>query len=47
MPQVHRLEAYNPVLKDIALIVGDGLCSNIYVIGSKDITLIDTGRGDQ
>jgi len=46
MPQVYRLEEYNPVLKDVALIVGDGLCSNIYVIGSKDITLIDTGVGN-
>ena len=47
MPQVYRLKEYNPVLKDIALIVGDGLCSNIYVIGSKDITLIDTGVGNR
>jgi len=47
MPQIYRLEEYNPVLKDVALIVGDGLCSNIYVIGNKDITLIDTGVGNR
>ena len=47
MPQVYRLEENNPVLKDVALIVGDGLCSNIYVIGNKDITLIDTGVGNR
>jgi hydroxyacylglutathione hydrolase len=47
MPQVYRLEEYNPVLKDVALIVGDGLCSNIFVIGKKEITLIDTGVGNR
>jgi glyoxylase-like metal-dependent hydrolase (beta-lactamase superfamily II) len=47
MPQVYSLEEYNPVLKDVALIVGDGLCSNIYVIGSKNVTLIDTGVGNR
>jgi glyoxylase-like metal-dependent hydrolase (beta-lactamase superfamily II) len=47
MPQVYRLEDYNPVLKDVSLIVGDGLCSNIYVIGKKDLTLVDTGVGNR
>ena len=47
MPQVYRLEEYNPVLKDVSLIVGDGLCSNIYVIGKKDVTLVDTGVGNR
>ena len=47
MPQVYRLEDYNPVLKDVSLIVGDGLCSNIYVIGKKDVTLVDTGVGNR
>jgi hydroxyacylglutathione hydrolase len=47
MPQVYRLEENNPVLKDVGLIVGDGLCSNIYVIGKKDVTLVDTGVGNK
>ncbi len=47
MPQVYRLEEYNPILKDVSLIVGDGLCSNIYVIGRKEITLVDTGVGNR
>lgn len=47
MPKVYRLAEYNPVLEDVALIVGDGLCSNIYVIGNKEITLIDTGVGNR
>jgi len=34
-------------LKDIHLITGIGLCSNVYVIGRKIITLIDTGVGNQ
>ena len=47
MPQVYRLENYSPELKDVALIVGDGLCSNIYVIGHEEATLVDTGVGNR
>jgi glyoxylase-like metal-dependent hydrolase (beta-lactamase superfamily II) len=47
MPQVYRLENYNPELKDVALIVGDGLCSNIYVIGRDEATIVDTGVGNR
>lgn len=47
MPQVYRLENYNPELKDVALIVGDGLCSNIYVIGKDKATIVDTGVGNK
>ncbi len=46
MPRVYGLEQYNSVLKNVSLIVGDGLCSNIYVIGEKKVTLIDTGVGN-
>lgn len=46
MPQVYRLEEYNPVLKDVSLIVGDGLCSNIYVLGREEATIVDTGVGN-
>ena len=47
MPRVYRLEEYNPVLKDVSLIVGDGLCSNIYVLGREEATLVDTGVGNR
>ena len=47
MPKVYRLEEYNPELKDVALIVGDGLCSNIYVIGKEEATIVDTGVGNR
>ena len=47
MPQIYRLENYNPELKDVALIVGDGLCSNIYVIGKEEATIVDTGVGNR
>lgn len=47
MPQLYRLEKYNSLLKDVALIVGDGLCSNIYVIGKKEATIVDTGVGNR
>jgi len=47
MPQIYRLENYNPKLQTISLIVGEGLCSNIYVIGKVDATLIDTGVGNR
>ena len=47
MPQVYRLEDYNPELRDVSLIVGDGLCSNIYVIGKEEATIVDTGVGNR
>lgn len=47
MPQIYNLEEYSPKLRDVALIVGEGLCSNIYVIGKKEVTLVDTGVGNR
>jgi glyoxylase-like metal-dependent hydrolase (beta-lactamase superfamily II) len=47
MPQIYRLEEYSPELKDVSLIVGDGLCSNIYVIGKEEATIVDTGVGNR
>ncbi|MFC1803931.1 MBL fold metallo-hydrolase [Thermoproteota archaeon] len=46
MPKVYRLDEYNPLLKGVSLIFGEGLCSNIYVIGQKKATIIDTGVGN-
>jgi hydroxyacylglutathione hydrolase len=40
-----RLAEYENRLEDIYLIQGVGLTSNIYVIGKKEITLIDAGNG--
>lgn len=47
MPSINNLQQYNEVLKDVHLIVGEGLCSNIYVIGKREVTLVDTGVGNQ
>ena len=47
MPRVYRLEEYSPELKDVSLIVGEGLCSNIYVIGREEVTIVDAGVGNR
>lgn len=46
MPRIYDLSEYSNLLNKVHLIVGDGLCSNIYVIGSEKITIIDTGIGN-
>lgn len=46
MPQVYYLGNYSKVLEDVSLIEGDGLCSNIYVLGHEKATIIDTGVGN-
>lgn len=33
-------------LRGVSLIIGEGLCSNIYVIGRKDAVIVDTGVGN-
>ncbi|MFH0850583.1 MAG: MBL fold metallo-hydrolase [Candidatus Bathyarchaeota archaeon] len=47
MPAVYDLGEYSEALKGVSLIVGDGLCSNIYVIGRDKATIIDTGVGNR
>jgi glyoxylase-like metal-dependent hydrolase (beta-lactamase superfamily II) len=47
MPQIYRLGEFKPSLKEISLIIGDGLCSNIYVLGKKEVTIVDTGVGNK
>jgi hydroxyacylglutathione hydrolase len=47
MPAVYDLGTYSEALKGVSLIVGDGLCSNIYVIGRDKATIIDTGVGNR
>jgi glyoxylase-like metal-dependent hydrolase (beta-lactamase superfamily II) len=44
---VYDLGKYSELLMDVSLIVGEGLCSNIYVIGREKVTLIDTGVGNR
>lgn len=46
MPKIYRLGEYAEALEGVALIVGEGLCSNIYVVGREKATLIDTGVGN-
>ena len=33
-------------MEGVGLIVGEGLCSNVYVFGCEEATLVDTGVGD-
>lgn len=40
-----NLENYNASLKDIYLITGQGVTSNIYVFGGETITIVDSGNG--
>ena len=41
------LEKFGVSLRPIHYIEGIGLSSNVYVIGKREITLIDTGAGDE
>ena len=47
MPQIIDLQKDTPTLKGVKMIVGDGLCSNIYVVGREKATIIDTGVGNR
>jgi glyoxylase-like metal-dependent hydrolase (beta-lactamase superfamily II) len=46
MPRIYNLREYSEKLKSVNLIVGDGLCSNIYVIGNENAIIVDTGIGN-
>ncbi|MBN2335704.1 MBL fold metallo-hydrolase [Candidatus Bathyarchaeota archaeon] len=46
MPKVYRLGEHSETLQGVSLVVGDGLCSNIYVVGREEATVIDTGVGN-
>ncbi len=44
---IEKLEKYDPALRGFYLIVGVGLCSNVYVLEHENgLTLVDTGMGD-
>jgi len=42
-----KLEIYSPRLAKICFIEGIGLSSNVYTLGAEEVTVIDTGAGDQ
>jgi len=46
LPKIVRLGEYAEALEGVSLIVGEGLCSNIYVVGRDQVTVIDTGVGN-
>jgi len=46
MPKIYDLGEHSERLKDVSLIVGEGLCSNIYVIGREEAVVVDTGVGN-
>ena len=47
MPQVIDLGNDTTILRGVNMIVGDGLCSNIYVVGREKATIIDAGVGNR
>jgi glyoxylase-like metal-dependent hydrolase (beta-lactamase superfamily II) len=46
MPKVYDLGPEHQHLNGVHLIIGDGLCSNIYVVGQENAVIIDTGVGN-
>lgn len=46
MPRIVDLGSRSERLRGVSLIVGDGLCSNIYVIGRQRAVVVDTGVGN-
>jgi hydroxyacylglutathione hydrolase len=46
MPRILNLSNYSTRLEDVSLILGEGLCSNIYVVGRDEAVVIDTGVGN-
>jgi glyoxylase-like metal-dependent hydrolase (beta-lactamase superfamily II) len=46
MPRIYDLGEYTEKLESVSLIVGEGLCSNIYVVGKENAVIVDTGVGN-
>lgn len=42
-----KLEVYSPQLAEIGFIEGIGLSSNVYTLGTEEVTVVDTGSGDR
>jgi glyoxylase-like metal-dependent hydrolase (beta-lactamase superfamily II) len=47
MPKIIDLGRLSEKLKDTHLFIGEGLCSNIYVIGREQVIIIDPGIGNE
>jgi hydroxyacylglutathione hydrolase len=47
LPQILNLAEDKPTLRGVNMIVGEGLCSNIFVVGRLRATIIDTGVGNR
>ena len=45
-PRIYHLGEYSKKTEGVALIIGEGLCSNIYVIGNENVVMIDAGVGN-
>jgi len=46
MPRIIDLKTRSELLNTVGLIVGEGLCSNIYIIGREQAVIVDTGVGN-
>jgi hydroxyacylglutathione hydrolase len=46
MPRIVDLKSGSNRLSGVSLVVGEGLCSNIYVIGHNQAVIVDTGVGN-
>ncbi len=46
MPRIVDLGASSERLKEVSLILGEGLCSNIYVLGRRQALIVDSGVGN-
>jgi len=46
LPRIFDLSEHSEGLKGIHLILGEGLCSNIYIVGKYKAVVIDTGVGN-
>lgn len=46
MPRIVDLGSVSEKLRDVSFIIGEGLCSNIYVIGREQAVVVDTGVGN-
>jgi len=47
LPTVTNLGEVSPALAGVSMIEGEGLCSNIYILGRERATVIDTGVGNR
>jgi len=46
MPRIIDLKSRSETLNAVRLIVGEGLCSNIYIIGREQAVIVDAGVGN-